>query len=444
MVIALLVLLIAAIIVITAVWKVHPVPVLLLGGFLFGVASGHGVTETVNLLSSGFGNTVKSIGIIIIAGTLIGAFMERRGALKIIADRIIALTGQKRTPLAMAILGYITSICIFCDSAFIILIGLWRKISTLAKLPLAVGTVALAMGLLASHCFIPPAAGPMAALSLMNADFSYVLLFGATASLAAAAAGYFYGMRFGWKEELSASVAADPAAQQGEHLFKRHWTIAFLPLAIPLVLIGGASLTNLFGGSVSPAFTAFMKAAGHPVPALGIGAILAIFLIGKCPPEELTADGLIGKTILDAANILVVTGAGGALGEVLKAVDFKPFLPERIHAAGAFAILVPLLFSAVLKTAQGSSSLAILTAAGMTVPMLDLLGLSSPAMRALACCAVCCGGIMVSHTNDSYFWIVVKFSGMNVRQGLKLQTGASLVSGLAAAATLLILACIFR
>ena len=198
----LLIAVIAAIIVITAVWKIHPLPVLLLGGFVFGVCSQYGVLETLNLLSTGFGNTIKSIGLVIIAGTVIGCFMEQRGALKVIAGKIIALTGEKRTPLAMSIIGYVVSICIFCDSAFIILIGLWKKIGTLAKLPLAVGATALSMGLFASHCFIPPTPGPLAAMSMLSADFGYVLLFGSIAALGATAAGYLYAVRAGRNEIL--------------------------------------------------------------------------------------------------------------------------------------------------------------------------------------------------------------------------------------------------
>ena len=150
MTIVLLAAVITAIIIITAVWKIHPLPVLLLGGFAFGICNRYGVLDTLNLLCTGFGNTIRSIGIVIIAGTVIGCFMERRGALKVIAGKIIALTGEKRTPLAMSIIGYVVSICIFCDSAFIILIGLWKKIGTLAKLPLAIGATALSMGLFAN------------------------------------------------------------------------------------------------------------------------------------------------------------------------------------------------------------------------------------------------------------------------------------------------------
>lgn len=442
MTITLLVAVIAAIIVITAVWKIHPLPVLLLGGFVFGVCSRYGVLETLNLLCAGFGNTIKSIGIVIIAGTVIGCFMEQRGALKVIAGKIIALTGEKRTPLAMSIIGYVVSICIFCDSAFIILIGLWKKIGTLAKLPLAVGAAALSMGLFASHCFIPPTPGPLAAMSMLSADFGYVLLFGSIAALGATAAGYLYAVRAGRNEILEDGPETAETDTGAETVFRHHWSIAFLPIVIPLLLIGLNSVVGLCRKSVSPGFADFMAAAGHPITALTIGALIAVFLIGKCHRTELTVDGLMGKAVLDAANILAITGAGGAFGEVLKKVDFSSLMPQQVHSLGIFALLIPLGFAAVLKIAQGSSTLAILTAASVTVPLLEVLHLTSPVMRALTCCAVCCGGMIVSHANDSFFWVVVKFSGMNVRQGLKLQTLGTLVSGSAAAVIILLLALI--
>ena len=434
---------ISAIIVITAVWKIHPLPVLLLGAFVFAVCNRNTVPAAVNLIATGFGNTLKSIGIIIIIGTIIGAFMERRGALDVIADRIIRLTGEKRTPLAMTIIGCFVSICIFCDSAFVILSGLWRRVGTLAKVPLAVGATALSLGLFSSHCFIPPTPGPLAALSILEADFTRVLFYGSIAAAAAAAAGLLYATIAG-KNVLLAGEDENtvPAAEHGDpRAFSRHWSIAFLPIALPLALIGTNSLASFWSASLPPALLRFLAAAGNPACALGIGALLAVFVIGGWRREELTIDGILGKAVVDAANILVITAAGGAFGEVLKHVDFTPLLPEKVSSAGIFALLIPLGFSAALKIAQGSSTLAILTAAGVSAPLLEPLRLSSPAMRALCCCAVCCGGLIVSHTNDSYFWVVTRFSGMNVRQGLKLHTLGSLISGAAAVATLLGMAC---
>ena len=443
MTITLLIVVIAAVILLTAVWKIHPLPVLLLGGFAFGVCTHRGVVGTLDLLASGFGGTVKGIGLVIIAGTLIGAFMERRGALRAIAEKIMALTGEKRAPLAMSIIGFLVSICIFCDSAFIILIGLWKKIGTMAKLPLALGATALSMGLFASHCFIPPTPGPLAALSILAADFGKVLFFGAVAAAAASCGGYLYAMRAGRDELLDNDVAAT-AEELPEVAFKRHWSIAFLPIVVPLVLIGGNSVVNVLKTRLPAGLVGFSAAAGHPVTALTVGALIAIFLIGKCRRDELTVDGVTGKAVLDAANILAITGAGGAFGEVLKGADLRALLPAHPGSLGVLALLIPLGFAAVLKIAQGSSTLAIITAASVTSPMLGALKLDTPDMRALCCCAVCCGGMIVSHTNDSYFWVVTKFSGMSVRQGLKLHTLGTLVSGLFATAALLIIALFCR
>lgn len=432
-------LVIAAIIFITAVWKIHPLPVLLAGAFFFGITGNRaGALETIGLISSGFGDTVRNIGLVIIAGTVIGSFMEKRGALMVIARKVLRLTGEKHASLAMSIIGFVVSICIFCDSAFIILIGLWRKIGTLAKLPLAVGAAALSMGLFASHCFIPPTPGPLAALSVLGADFSLVLLFGSLAAIAATAAGFIYVSRAGKYEKLDCRMDSENELDKDD--FHLPGMIAFVPVILPLLLICGASLANICREYLPETLYRMAIIAGNPVAALSLGALIAVFGLGKCRKDELTVEGLLGKSIIDAANILIITAGGGAFGAVLSKVDFRKLMPEEVNLPGALAILLPLSFAAVMKIAQGSSTLAILTAAGITRPLLEVLGLTSPELRALTCCAICCGGMIVSHTNDSYFWVVTRFSGMSVRQGLKLQTLGTLVSGVAAALLLLILA----
>ncbi|MBE6405312.1 MAG: GntP family permease [Lentisphaerae bacterium] len=431
------------IILLTAVWKIHPLPVLFLGAFLFGAFSGFGVQETLLLLSAGFGNTIRGIGLIIILGTIIGAFMEQRGALRVIAEKIIGTLGRKRAPFSMSLVGFIISTCIFCDSAFIILIGIWQKIGKIAKLPLAVGTVALSLGLLSSHCFVPPMPGPVAAITVLGADFGKVLLFGLPAAFVAAMAGYFYASLAGKNEILEIREAEIPEESAEKTVFKHHWPVAFLPILVPLFLIGSVSIAGMFKENLPTGIYDILKISGNPVSALFIGAVIAIFVIGKCHQKELATEGLIGKAVLNAANILMITGAGGAFGEVLKQIDFKYLLHENITLTGVLALLIPLSFSAILKIAQGSSTLAILTSASAVFPLLEPLGLTSPTMRALTCCAICCGSMIVSHTNDSYFWVVTKFSGMSVRQGLKLQTIGSLVSGISAAAVILTLAFIF-
>jgi GntP family gluconate:H+ symporter len=297
----------------------------------------------------------------------------------------------------------------------------------------------LSLGLFASHCFIPPTPGPLAALSILEADFGKVLFFGSIAALAATLAGYIFALYAGKNETLDEQE--EPAVQEEkETVFKYHWSVAFLPIVLPLLLIGINSVAGCYKKSLSETAVSVAACAGNPVVALTLGAFIAVFLFGKCRKEELTVNGIMGKSILEAANILLITAAGGAFGEVLKKIDFASFFPDKMEHIGVFALLIPLFAAALVKIAQGSSTLAILTAAGITAPLLELLGLTTPVMRALTCCAVCCGAMMVSHTNDSYFWVVTRFSGMNVRQGLKLQTLGTLVSGLTAALVLLIMA----
>lgn len=431
----------------TAIWKLHPLPVLIFGAFFFGVCNSMPMTKVLATISTGFGKTLTGIGLVIIAGTIIGVFMEKRGALTAVAEKVIAVTGKKRSALAMTIIGFIVSIAIFCDSAFVILIGLWRKLSIISKISFASGAAALSMGLFATHCFIPPTPGPLVAVDQLSADIGLVALFGTAAAIVASTAGYFYAMFFGKNVEVAAPPEEKASLEEAEVTeYKRHWSIALLPILLPLILIAGGSIVKFMKKSTSEqpeavsAIESAFEVLGTPLVALVIGAVIAIFCLGKWKKSELGTNGILGNAVLQAANILVITGAGGAFGEILREAKLETILPDSFGSLGVWAIFVPLIIAALLKTAHGSSTVAIITAAGIIAPLIDVLGFTTPALRALACSAICCGSMMVSHTNDSYFWVVTQFSGMNVRQGLRLQTGASFVSGLAAACLIFVLA----
>lgn len=420
---------IGLIILASAVWKIHPFPVLIGVSIFFGLSSGLGYEAIVGGIAAGFGNTLRGIGMLIIAGTILGAFMEQRGALRTLAEKVLRVTGKKRVPLAMGIIGYIASIAIFCDSAFVILIGLCREMSKLAKVSLAVGATALSMGLFASHCLIPPTPGPLAAATLLQADIGLVMGVGAVLALAATGAGWLWGCRFGRDEIVEPNLtetAELPVRYAGR------WYLAALPIVLPLVLILGGSVVFYCGDAVPAWGMKLAKTLGNPFTALTLGALIAVFGLGRCRLAELGGDGLVGKAILQASNILIITGAGGAFGEVLRLAEIGRILPNTLGDWSFGVILLPVLVSAVLKTAQGSSTVAIMACAGIMAPLLDNLGLDTPFLRALTVSAICCGAVMVSHTNDSFFWIVTQFSGFSVRQGLKLQTLGSLVAGLAA------------
>lgn len=445
----------------SAVWKIHPAPVLLAAGAIFGVASGMTPEETLAQLAAGFGKTMGGIGFIIIAGTVIGLFMERRGALARLAERTLAVTGEKRIPAAISGIGFVASIAIFCDSAFVILIGLVRNICRRAGLPLAVGATALSMGLFATHCMVPPTPGPVAAAEMLGADLGRTILFGLAAALAAAVCGRFFAAAAGkgikTDSESSASdkladespveIPAGPNVAPNDssaEIYHGATPTAAFPILLPLLMILAASVYALAASETfqtsHAALTRAIRFAGLPVVALSVGAILAIFGLGRRRPNELTVGGTLGEAILQAANILVITSAGGAFGELLRQTPAAGSLFSEFGASGRWTIFLPLLVAAFVKTAQGSSTVAIITTAGLFAPLLETLHLDGESARALTVVAIGCGSMIVSHANDSYFWVVTQFSGLSVRQGLKLQTLGTLVCGAAAAAVIGLLA----
>lgn len=415
----------------TAVLKIHPLPVLVIAALFFGLLTGMAPEKLFSDIAVGFGNTQKNIGLVIIAGTVIGVFMEQRGALRLLAQKMLAITGKNRVPLGMTLIGYVVSIAIFCDSAFVILIGLCREVCKLSKVPLAVGATALSLGLFVTHCMVPPTPGPLAAAAMLNANLALVIAIGLAVSVPACVSGYFFSLRFGKNETPAVDNWTEPA--KGAATFRWHWSLALLPIILPLLLILAGALLPFCKDYMPRSIAGTVAVLGIPFAALGAGAVLAIFALGKCRKAELGMDGILGRAILQAANILVITGGGGALGEVLKNSNIGNCLPSSPGAFQYLAILLPIVVAAFLKTAQGSSTVAIITTACIFAPLLPNLGLDTPALRALTTAAICCGGIIVTHPNDSYFWIVTQFSGFDVRQGLKLQTLGSLVCGLTAA-----------
>lgn len=461
----------------SAVWKIHPAPVLLAAGAIFGVASGMTPEETLAQLAAGFGKTMGGIGFIIIAGTVIGLFMERRGALARLAERTLAVTGEKRIPAAISGIGFVASIAIFCDSAFVILIGLVRNICRRAGLPLAVGATALSMGLFATHCMVPPTPGPVAAAEMLGADLGRTILFGLAAALAAALCGRFFAAVAGRgiqtdsessttdksldkpsdkisdklpddspekTPDKSSAGPKDAPNNSSAEIYRGSTPAAALPILLPLLMILAASVYALATSETfqtsHAALTRTIRFAGLPVVALSLGALLAIFGLGRRRPNELTVGGTLGEAILQAANILVITSAGGAFGELLRQTPAAGSLFSEFGASGRWTIFLPLLVAAFVKTAQGSSTVAIITTAGLFAPLLETLHLDGESARALTVVAIGCGSMIVSHANDSYFWVVTQFSGLSVRQGLKLQTLGTLVCGAAAAAVIGLLA----
>ena len=435
--IIILVLAIVFIVASTTIGKLHPFIALLIASFGYGFAVGMPVENLITAINSGFGDTIAAIGIVIIAGSIIGTFLHRSGGASELAGQMVKLIGIKRSPVGMGIIGYIVSMPVFCDAAYVLLSPVNRAIAKKAGIGIAAGAIALSLGLYVTHTMVPPTPGPVAAAGIMNADLGLVIVWGLLVSLIALAAGLLFAVHYGSKFDIDALPDDLSDVALIENQVPPPVALTLLPIFIPILLIVLSSLSKLpsapFGsGTLADALQFF----GQPSVALLIGVAFAILLPRKTSGDILSEQGWIGEAIRNSALIIVITGAGGAFGRVLKESGIASVF-ESGATASELGLILPFLIAAAIKTAQGSSTVAIITTAGIISPLLPSLGLDSEHGRALAVVAIGGGSMMVSHANDSYFWVVTQFSGMNVKQGYQLHTLGTLVTGIMTAATLL-------
>ncbi len=442
----LLILAIVFIVLATTKMKWHPFLALLVAAFGYGLLSGMDPMEVVKSVNAGFGGTIGYIGIVIICGTIIGAFLEKSGGAQSLAASTLKLTGQKNVPLAMGIVGYVVSMPVFCDSGFVLLSPLNKALSRKAGIGIAAGAVALSLGLYATHTMVPPTPGPIAAAGILEADLGRVILWGLIVSVVALVAGWIFASRVAARMKLSgeagaeqeaASAAADVPESERPGAAK-----AIAPIVLPILLIVLQSIAKYpskpFGEGV---FVDWLIFIGQPVVALLIGAGLSFLLPRKFEKNLLSSTGWVGEAVLAAASIIVITGSGGAFGKVLQNSGIAGVLGESLQGA-SIGIWLPFLIAAAIKTAQGSSTVAIITTAGIVAPLLGALGLDGGTARALVVVVIGAGAMVVSHANDSYFWVVTQFSGMNLREGYRLQTLGTLIEGLTAALAVWVLSLI--
>ncbi|WP_044495723.1 GntP family permease [Nesterenkonia massiliensis] len=435
-----LILLVTGIVLVTARWKVSPFLALLgaalLGTFLYRLP----VAESITTVTQAFGNTLGNIGLVIIFGTMIGVILERSGAAIAMADAIIKVIGNRFPNLTMTLIGYVVSVPVFCDSGYVILNSLRKAITARAGISALATSTALMTGLFATHTLVPPTPGPLAAAGELGVaeDLGLIIGLGLVVSLVSALAALLFATRLSSKEfaALPAERDDDLEVQDYEELRASYGKLpsafmAFLPIVLPLLLICLGSVAKLpnapFGEGVVTDALVFL---GTPVIALILGLIAAVFLIsGDGRMARFNED--ITEAIRVAAPILLITGAGAAFGAVLNASPLTDFLAENIAGMG-LGLLVPFLISAALKTAQGSSTVAIVTTAAMIAPMLNSLGLESTEGTVLAVLAVGAGAMVVSHANDSFFWVVSQLSRIPVGTAYRTLTVATAIQGVVA------------
>ncbi len=438
----LLLLLLAVVFVVLATTrlKLHPFLALLIAAFGYGIGCQKlSLADVVKAINFGFGDTIGKIGIVILAGSVIGTFLERSGGAFRLAQSTLKLVGRKNVPLAMSAVGYVVSIPVFCDSGFVILSPLARALSSRARISLAASAIALSLGLYATHTMVPPTPGPIAAAGILQADLGLVVLWGLVVSVIALAAGWLFAVKAAGRVHIdpgpiSTESGSDEPGPEAPSAAK-----SIAPILLPIVLIVLRSIGEIpshpFGQGPAATFIGFV---GQPVVALLLGVALALLLPKRLTTEMLSASGWVGDAVLAAATIIIITGCGGAFAEVLKKSGISDVVKESL-ADTNLSICLPFLIAAALKTAQGSSTVAMLTTAGIVAPLLGALGLEAPTARALVVVSIGAGSMVVSHANDSFFWVVTQLSRMSVKDGYRLQTLGTFVEGGVAAITVWII-----
>ena len=417
-------------------WKVHPFLSIMGVSVLLALVAGIPLTDVPGVIGAGFSGTFSSIGIVIILGALIGSILEQTGAALKLADMVVKLVGKKNPELALELMGWVVSIPVFCDSGFVILDPIRKALVKRTGSSSVAATVALSAGLYISHVFIPPTPGPIAAANTLGIGDNLLLVIGlgVLCSIFPLIAGLVYakfiGKKVKSKDEL---VEAGEVVKTYEELVAGYGKLpggfnALAPIIVPVILMALGTIGKQLG--VTGFALNLLTFLGTPIISLAVGTIFAIaqLAIAKKMGEfyKITNDTL--KTV---GPILFVTAAGGVLGKVISSTTMVAYITENANFLMNLGIFFPFLLAAILKTAQGSSTVAITTTAGIMAPMMVSLGLGTPVMGALTVMAIGAGAMTVSHANDSYFWVVTNFGEMTPDQGYKTQTILTLVMGIA-------------
>ncbi|MFC1765748.1 GntP family permease [Planctomycetota bacterium] len=444
----LLVILVAAIVFIvlaTSKFKLHPFIAILVAAYGIGLTARMPIMDIDKTISQGFGGILAYIGIVIILGTIIGTILEKSGAAVTMADTVLRVVGKKRPALAMSIIGYIVSIPVFCDSGYVILSSLKKSLGKKAGVSAVTMSIALATGLYATHTLVPPTPGPIAAAGNLGLEdqLGIVILYGLGISVVTVAVGYLWASFIG--KRVTSGEDNEPLEMDETAIREQYGKLpgvfkAFAPICIPIILIAFASVVGfpskpLGEGLLAQGILFF----GRPVNALLVGFGFALLLLPGFNKETLT--DWIGEGLKAAAVIIMITGAGGALGAILNATPIGNYLGQTLSGIN-MGIVLPFIIAAALKTAQGSSTVALVTTSALVAPLLTTLGLDSDTGRVLTVMAIGAGAMTVSHANDSFFWVVTQFSKMDVSTAYKSHTVATLIQGLATAVVVVILSVI--
>lgn len=422
-------------------FKIHPFLALMGVSLLLAMCVGIPLDRIPNIIGTGFSNTFASIGIVIILGALIGTILETTGAALKLAEGVVRIVGHKHPELAIELMGWIVSVPVFCDSGFVILNPIRKALSQKTKHSSVAMTVALSAGLYTSHVLIPPTPGPIAAAGALGIGHLLLSVIGAgvLVSIPCLVTAYFFANHIG-RRVKSAEDREEQTGMSYDELLKSfgelpNGFLSLAPIIMPILAMAMGSVSAALGWK--GCFATVLTFLGTPIIALTVGLFFGIILLTRTKKTD-TFTSLTNETLKAVGPILFITAAGGVLGKVIASAGFIGIMQEHATVLSSIGIFFPFIVSAILKTVQGSSTVAMTTTAGImgsiaeSGSMMHLLGLTSPMAAVLTAMSIGIGSMVVSHANDSYFWVVTNFGGMKTGDGYKTQTVVTLVMGVAA------------
>ncbi len=404
-------------------FKIKPFLTLLIASFLFGIFLKIDILETLYLISKGFYSIVLIIGPIIIIGSVLGKFLNETGTSKKMVNTFISYFGIDNIPLSLNLIGLIISIPVFCDAAFILMSSIVKDLSKITKKNIILLSVCLATGLYSAHVFIPPTPGPIAASAIINADIGLLFLIGIVVGIIVSISGYVW-MKFLFKKEFK----INPGEIKSHDFTSDRSIVSFLPVIVPILLISTSTIIKYPKLDINKLpFLKIFEIIGKPEIALLIGFIMTLIFLKK--DEIQSTPQWIIKSLKNSFGILLITGAGGALGYIIRESGIIDNLNLNI-ATGLASIFSVFILATIIKTIQGSSTVAIVTTCAITAPILQSIGMTSELEKVILIISIGSGAMTISHVNDSYFWVVTKYSNIEMNDVLKYFSSATLIQGL--------------
>ena len=404
-------------------FKIKPFLTLLIASFLSGIFLKIDILETLYLIYKGFFSIVLIIGPIIVTGTVLGKFLNETGTSKKMVNTFISYFGIDNIPLSLNLIGLIISIPVFCDAAFILMSSIVKDLSKITKKNIILLSVCLATGLYSAHVFIPPTPGPIAASAIINADIGLLFLIGIVVGIIVSISGYVW-MKFLFKKEFKIK----PVEIKSHDFTSDRSIVSFLPVIVPILLISTSTIIKYPKLDINKLpFLKIFEIIGKPEIALLIGFIMTLIFLKK--DEIQSTPQWIIKSLKNSFEILLITGAGGALGYIIRESGIIDNLNLNI-ATGLASIFSVFILATIIKTIQGSSTVAIVTTCAITAPILQSIGMTSELEKVILIISIGSGAMTISHVNDSYFWVVTKYSNIEMNDVLKYFSSATLIQGL--------------